>query len=107
VVVKRELAEKRPEVVRAVYQGFCNAKDQMAGQYVKGMTFNNILKMMLPWLTQLIGENRALLGDDWWPYGVRANRAAIDVILRYHSEQGLTKRRFAIEDVFFPGLLDT
>ena len=38
---------------------------------------------------------------------VGANRAAIDVVLRYHSEQGLTKRRFAIEDVFFPGLLDT
>jgi hypothetical protein len=30
VVVKRELAEKRLEVVRAIYQGFCDAKDQMA-----------------------------------------------------------------------------
>ena len=106
VVVKRELADKRPEVVRAIYQGFCDAKDQMARQYVKGMTFNN-MSMMLPWLTRLISENCALLGDDWWPYGVRANHAAIDVVLRYHHEQGLTKRRFTIEDVFFPGLLDT
>jgi hypothetical protein len=29
------------------------------------------------------------------------------VVLRYHHEQGLTKRRLAIEDVFFPGLLNT
>ncbi len=106
VVVKRELATEQPELVKAVYKGFCDAKDQMAEQYVKGMTFNN-MTVMLPWLTKLIGDDRDLLGDDWWPYGVGANRAAIDAVLRYHHEQGLTKRRFSVEDVFVPGLLDT
>ena len=106
VVVKRELAEENPDLVKAVYRGFCAAKDQMAEQYVKGMTFNN-MTVMLPWLTKLIGDDRELLGDDWWPYGVKANRAAIDAVLRYHHEQGLTARRFRIEDVFVPGLLDT
>ena len=106
VVVKRELALEAPEVVRAVYNGFCAAKDQMAEQYVKGMTFNN-MTMMLPWLTKLIGESRDLLGADWWPYGIQANRAALDAILRYHHEQGLTQRRFTIEDIFVSSLLDT
>lgn len=106
VVVTRELATKRPDLVQAVYKGFCEAKDQMAEQYVKGMTFNN-MNMMHPWLTALIGENRDLMGDDWWPYGIEANRAAIDAVLRYHHEQGLTERRFAIEDVFVLGLLDS
>ena len=36
-----------------------------------------------------------------------ANREAIDVILRYHHEQGLTRRRFRAEDIFVPYLLDT
>jgi len=45
--------------------------------------------------------------DDWWPYGIQRNRSAIDVVLRYHHEQGLTKRRLTNEDVFFPDLLDT
>ncbi len=106
VVIKRELAKEQPELVQAVYRGFCAAKDQMAEQYLKGMTFNN-MTMMLPWLTGLIGDNRDLLGQDWWPYGIKANRAAIDAVLRYHHEQGLTKRRFIIEEVFAPGLLDT
>jgi len=106
VVVTRELATEQPELVKAVYHGFCAAKDQMAEQYVKGMTFNN-MTMMLPWLTKLIGDDRELLGDDWWPYGIEANRAAIDAVLRYHHEQGLTKHRLMIEDVFVPGLLDT
>ena len=106
VVVTRELADNHPDLVRAVYQGFCAAKDGMEQQYVKGMTFNN-MNIMLPWLTKLIGQNRALLSDDWWPYGIRRNRAAIDAILRYHHEQGLTRRRFAIEEVFVQDLLDT
>lgn len=106
VVVTRELADERPELVKAVYQGFCDAKDRMEEQYVRGMTFNN-MTTMLPWLTKLIGDDRDLLGDDWWPYGIARNRAAIDAVLRYHHEQGLTKRRFTIKDVFVPGLLDT
>jgi len=106
VVVTRELAAERPDLVQAVYKGFCDAKDRMADQYVKGMTFHN-MNMMHPWLTTLIGENRNLMGDDWWSYGVKANRAAIDAVLRYHHEQGLTDRCFAIEDVFVPGLLDS
>jgi hypothetical protein len=106
VVVTRELADERPDLVQAVYRGFCAAKDQMQEQYVKGMTFNN-MTVMLPWLTELIVNDRKLLGSDWWPYGIERNRAAIEAILRYHHEQGLTRRRFAIEEVFVPGLLGT
>jgi hypothetical protein len=38
---------------------------------------------------------------------MKANCAAIEAVLRYHHEQGLTNRRFSIEEVFAPGLLDT
>lgn len=104
--VSNELAEQRPDVVKAVYRGFCEAKDAMTKQLVYGMTFNN-MGAMIPWLTKLIGEDRHLLGDDWWPYGLKANRAAIDAVLRYRHEQGLTKRRFTPEDIFAPCLLDS
>ncbi|UAJ10570.1 hypothetical protein [Polymorphobacter megasporae] len=106
VVVTRKLAAEQPEVVKAVYQGFLAAKNQMAEQYVKGMTFNN-MDVMVPGFTKLIGDRRDLLGDDWWPYGIGANRAAIDAVLRYHCAQGLTDRLLTIEDVFVPGLLNS
>ena len=38
-------------------------------QFVRGMTFNN-MAVMVPWLTKRIEEDRAVLGEDWWPYGV-------------------------------------
>lgn len=106
VAVKKELSVRHPERVRAVYRGFCAAKDACEAQYVKGMTFNN-MTLMVPWFSQLMTENRALLGQDWWPYGIKANRKALDAYLRYHFEQGLSRRRLTIEDVFVPELLDT
>jgi hypothetical protein len=106
VVVTRELAEQEPETVKAVYCAFCKAKEQAAERYVKGRTFNN-MNVMLPWLTSLVQEDRELLGADWWPYGIAANRVAIDAVLRYHHEQGLTRRRLTIEELFVPALLDT
>jgi hypothetical protein len=105
IVVKRELAEQRPDVVKAVYRGFKEAKSACEETIVKGMTFNN-MTTMIPWLTALVTENRKLLGEDWWPYGIARNRAALDTFLRYHWEQGLSTRRWAIEDVFVPYLLD-
>jgi hypothetical protein len=106
IVVRKELAAEHPEIVKAVYKGFCDAKEAAVEQIVKGMTFNN-MGVMIPWLTKRIEESRDVLGEDWWPYGIRANRKALDAILRYHHEQGLTKRRFTVEEIFVPYLLDT
>jgi hypothetical protein len=30
-----------------------------------------------------VDEDLALLGNDWWPYGLAANRKAVDAFLRY------------------------
>ena len=106
VVVREQIADEHPEAVKAVYRGFCAAKDATVEQLVRGMTFNN-MAVMLPWLTKRIEEYRDVLGEDWWPYGIAANRTALDAILRYHHEQGLTRRRFTVEDIFVPYLLDT
>ena len=105
IVVKRELAEREPEVVKAVYEGFKQSKAMCQETFVRGMTFNNMMTM-IPWLSALIAEDRKLLGDDWWPYGMKRNRAAVDTFLRYHYEQGLSKRHWSAEEVFVPYLMD-
>ena len=106
VVVRKELAAEQPEIVHAVYKAFCAAKDAATDQLSRGMTFNN-MAIMVPWLTMLIGKDRDLLGEDWWPYGIAANRKALDACLRYHFEQGVTKRRWTVEELFVPELLCT
>jgi 4,5-dihydroxyphthalate decarboxylase len=62
---------------------------------------------MLPWLTAHVEELRQNMGHDWWPYGFEPNRQAIETFLRYHHEQGLSRRRPQPEELFAPETLAT
>ena len=73
VVVRSELLAKHSDLAERIYRAFCAAKDAVMNQYKLGQIFNN-MATMAPWFTQLLGETRQLMGDDWWPYGVKANR---------------------------------
>lgn len=106
VVVERELAATHPNLIADVYRAFTEAKDIVLEQYRRGRVLNHI-DTPLPWISDLYDVDHALFGDDWWPYGISANRASIDAVLRWNHEQGLTRRRMTCEDVFAPELLDT
>ena len=56
----------------------------------------------MPWMTAHVAEVQRLLGGDWWPYGLAANRKVLDTFLGYHFEQGLSKRRYSPEELFLP-----
>ena len=65
------------------------------------------LRNMLPWMIAEIEWLRREMGDDWWPYGFAANRHVLDTFLRYHFEQGLSRRRLQPEELFVPETLET
>ena len=48
-----------------------------------------------------------ILSDIWWPYGVAANRPSVEAFLRWHYEQGLSRRRLTYDDIFVPELVNT
>jgi hypothetical protein len=105
VAVRKELME-RPSTVRAIYRAFTEAKEIPARQYRTG-ALKQHMALMTPWFSDLFAENRRLLGEDWWPYGVEANRKAVDTFLRYHYEQGLSQHRLTSQDIFVPSLQGT
>jgi len=105
VAIRRELAEV-PGLVESVYRAFGQAKEIVQEQY-RANASKQHMAVITPWFSKLFAENRALLGEDWWPYGIDANRKAVDTFLRYHHEQGLSKRLLTSEDIFVPGLLST
>ena len=106
VVIRRDLLAKHPELARNVYKGFCYAKEAASQEYQHAKIFNN-MGTMFPWFSSLIDQDISLLGQDWWPYGMGPNRRAVELILRYHYEQGVTDRLFTIEDLFVADLLNT
>lgn len=105
VVIRRAVYERNRWIARALVAAFQQAKDQATRHYRMAETFFGA-PFMVPWLAAHLEENRALMGDDGWPYGIAANRKTLDAYLRYHFEQGLSKRRFAVEDIFAPETLD-
>ncbi|MYT70386.1 MULTISPECIES: 4,5-dihydroxyphthalate decarboxylase [unclassified Streptomyces] len=105
VAIRRELAAE-PGLVASVYRAFDEAKRIVQDHY-RANASKQHMAVITPWFSELFAENRALLGEDWWPYGLDANRKAVDTFLRYHHEQGLSRRLLTSDDIFVPGLLDT
>jgi 4,5-dihydroxyphthalate decarboxylase len=105
VAVPRELAT-RTDLMTSIYRAFRAAKDIAQQKYRDG-ALKQHMGVVTPWFSRHFEENRALLGEDWWPYGLAANRRAVDTFLRYHHEQGLSKHLLTSDDIFVPALLDT
>ncbi len=106
IVVRRDVLAAHPGLARTLYQAFCDAKAAAVERYEHLRIFNN-MDTMFPWFSHLIEEDRKLLGEDWWPYGVASNRTTLETVLRYHYEQGITERLYTIEEIFAADLLDT
>jgi 4,5-dihydroxyphthalate decarboxylase len=96
VVIRRDLYEKHPWVAQSLYKALEESK-ALALAMLKQTA---AMPAMLPWLVPQVEEARSLMGEDWWPYGLAANRHVLDTFLRYHHEQGLSRRRLQPEEIF-------
>jgi 4,5-dihydroxyphthalate decarboxylase len=43
---------------------------------------------------------REMIGDDPFPFGIKANQAMLDTLTGYSHEQGLTPRKMNVEELF-------
>jgi 4,5-dihydroxyphthalate decarboxylase len=98
VVIRREVYEADRWIARSLLTAFTEAKDLIYPQ-LQEIT---ALKAMLPWSVNEAEATVELMGADFWPYGIEANRTTLDTFLRYSHEQGLAGRRLAPEDIFVP-----
>jgi 4,5-dihydroxyphthalate decarboxylase len=96
VGIRRDVDQRNPWLAASLYKAFAQAK-QMAQKDLFEVT---ALKIGLPWIASEADATRALMGDDFWPYGVAANRATLDAMTRYSFDQGLAVRRLAVEELF-------
>jgi 4,5-dihydroxyphthalate decarboxylase len=103
VAIRRSLYEKHPWVAMSLYKAFVQAQRET----YEDLYVTAALKAMLPWLTKHVEDARALMGDDFWPYGFAPNRETLGTFLRYHHEQGLSKTLLRPEDLFAPETLES
>jgi 4,5-dihydroxyphthalate decarboxylase len=101
--IRRTLFESDPSLAHRVYDAFTAAKDAA----VADLWSQSSPKISLPWLNADVARTVELAGRDFWPYGVRKNRPALESLTRYALEQGVTARRLSMDELFAPNLLDT
>ena len=102
VGIRKTLVEQHPWLAVSVYKAFLKAKALAVHE------LNEIchLAVSLPWMVHHHNEAKALMGEDYWPYGLDANRHVIDKFADYHHGQGLSVRRVAAEELFARSSLD-
>jgi len=98
LVIRREVYEQHRWLARELVKACVAAKDLG----LAGIGETAALRYALPWLWSEVERTREALGEDWWPYGVAANRTALSTFLRYSHEQGLAARRYEPEELFAP-----
>lgn len=102
VVIRREIYEQNRWVAQSLNKAFIEAQ-RLAYEDLKETA---ALKAMLPWAHAHIEEALRDMGDDYWAYGFEANRKTLETFLRYHHEQGLSKRQLKPEELFAPETLE-
>jgi 4,5-dihydroxyphthalate decarboxylase len=89
VVVKDSVLQRYPEVTRAVFDAFTEAKERFVTQLRDGTVTDSIYTNVLQ-----------TIGTDPLPYGIEANRAMLEQLMDYALDQRILTRRVEIDDMF-------
>ena len=103
VAIRREVYQRSRWLAGSLVKAFTQARDLA----FSGLDETAALPYVLPWTYQEIGRVRALMGDDYWSYGLNpANLMVLSTFLRYAREQGLAGDGMEPADLFAPETRD-
>jgi len=100
--IRRALLERHPWLAVSVYKAFLKAKELAVDEL--GQIGH--LAATLPWAVAEYDRTRKAMGEDYWSYGVAANRHVLETVMRYSVAQGLSARALGVEEMFAPSTAD-
>jgi 4,5-dihydroxyphthalate decarboxylase len=102
VALRQEVWEENPWIARSLFKAFQRAKEDAYAR----LNDTSPYKISLAWFRRPVEEQRAVLGDDAWPYGLEKNRHVVGTLMNYLYEQGLAQKKIDVEKLFAPNTLD-
>jgi 4,5-dihydroxyphthalate decarboxylase len=93
-IIRGDVYRKYPWAAFNLYSGFVKAK-----AFAREKLLQTIPSALF-FGAEYLSMTRRLIGDDPFPYGVKANQAMLDTITSYSREQGLTPRQMKAEELF-------
>ena len=98
IVLRRAVYERDRWIAMNLLKAFEQAKRASMARLVE----IGLSHVPMPWLAEHARRWRELAGEDFWPYGIEANRPTLEAFAQYAFEQGVTARRMSAEDLFAP-----
>jgi len=98
IAIKAATFDRNPWIAMNLFKAFEEAKANSLKQLASGVTS----RLPIPWFHHAAVEAGRILGDDLWPYGIEPNRRTLEAFLLYCHEQGVTKCKVQIEELFPP-----
>jgi 4,5-dihydroxyphthalate decarboxylase len=103
VAIRKAVLEQYPWVARSLFDAFQESKDFVLNEYRN----TSALTATVPWLLAELEATRAVMGDDFWQYGLtESNRKTLEVLARYSYSQGLAARAVTVDELFAASTLD-
>lgn len=103
VVIRKSVLDEHPWVAMNFHKALVEAKQR---SYVR-LTSGGPTPYMDPWAEDRARSLQALLGADYYPYGVEPNRKTLAAFLQYAFAQGVCHRLLEVEELFAPQTLRT
>ncbi len=103
VGIRKEIAAAHPWLPAAVFKAF-NASKAAA---LELLADTSATKVTLPFVEEQLKAAKDLLGEDFWSYGVQANRNTLQAFLKHHYAQGLSSRLVEVDELFHPSTYET
>ncbi len=103
VGLRRSIADKHPWLPMALLKAFERSK-QLA---LQNLADTSATKVSLPFVEEQLRRTQSFMGEDFWPYGLPANRHVLDAFVRHHHAQGISSRIVAVEELFHPASLES
>jgi 4,5-dihydroxyphthalate decarboxylase len=96
IVLQRPVYDRNPWIAQSLFDAFGAAKRQAMEKLYE----TNALAVMLPFVVYEVERTRALMGEDYWPFGIEPNRKSISTFVRYLKEQEIIAREPDITELF-------
>ena len=94
--LRKDLAEAHPWLAGSLYKAFLASRDLAYADIAKTAA----LSVALPWVDAERRDTVALMGNDFWRYGIEECRHEIEALARYSYADGLSERLMTPEDLF-------
>jgi 4,5-dihydroxyphthalate decarboxylase len=101
VAVRKKLLDADDTLAGKLFRAYSEAKQRAYLANIRMGWASN----MLPWYSQELEATQAVMGSNFYSYGLPENRVVLDTLFRYSHDQGLASKRLTVEELFHPSAL--